>query len=70
MVFDNDPTAEHERLAKLSSKQRRRISGAGWVPCECLTAPHMASVLPACKHNPGTSMASKTALCMHSHILH
>ena len=27
MVFDNDPTAEHERLAKLSNKQRRRISG-------------------------------------------
>lgn len=26
MVFDNDPTAEHERLAKLSNKQRRRIS--------------------------------------------
>jgi len=27
MLFDNDPTAEHERLAKLSNKQRRRISG-------------------------------------------
>ena len=28
MVFDNDPTAEHERLAKLSNQQRKRISGA------------------------------------------
>lgn len=32
MVFDNDPTAEHERLAKLSNKQRRRISGKRLVP--------------------------------------
>lgn len=46
MVFDNDPTAEHERLAKLSNKQRRRISGG--LPCKCLTASDIASVLPAC----------------------
>ena len=33
MVFDNDPTAEHERLAKLSNKQRRRISGMAPLTC-------------------------------------
>ena len=41
MVFDNDPTAEHERLAKLSNKQRRRISGMVLVPGQCSTLVYM-----------------------------
>ena len=39
MVFDNDPTAEHDRLAKLSNKQRKRISGALPSVVHCIEQP-------------------------------
>ncbi|KAL3143939.1 hypothetical protein ABBQ32_003754 [Trebouxia sp. C0010 RCD-2024] len=39
MVFDNDPTAEHERLAKLSNKQRRRISEMAMMKSYALNQP-------------------------------
>lgn len=39
MVFDNDPTAEHDRLAKLSNKQRKRISGALPSIVHCIEQP-------------------------------
>lgn len=53
MVFDIDPTAEHERLAKLSNKQRRRISGGHLLPCTNLTAPgwQVCRLLASVRHH-------------------
>lgn len=40
MVFDNDPTAEHERLAKLSNQQRKRISEMAMMKSYALASPN------------------------------
>lgn len=61
MVFDNDPTAEHERLAKLSNKQRRRISGERLVPCQCWTLVYR-SASHACNFKRMAIITDKAAL--------